>query len=173
MRRLLLAPVLLLAAADPAVQVRNEIVAAYQRSLDALRRGDADGAMQIDTQDWVSMVSGQKPRTRQELEPYIRRDIAAMKPPPEWKATWWPNYEHNGTTTGIQIYDVKLERGRAIVLCLVGSTRTETTEGVMHQIWTGSHVRDTWIKTPAGWKRRLHEKLTINERMIDGRPVTQ
>jgi hypothetical protein len=38
-------------------------------------------------------------------------------------------------------------------------------------VWGGSHVRDTWIKTEAGWKRKLHEKLTVNERMIDGRPV--
>ena len=35
----------------------------------------------------------------------------------------------------------------------------------------GSHARDTWVKTPAGWKRRKHEKLTVNEKMIDGRTV--
>jgi hypothetical protein len=23
----------------------------------------------------------------------------------------------------------------------------------------------------AGWKRRMHEKLTVNERMVDGKPV--
>ena len=33
----------------------------------------------------------------------------------------------------------------------------------------GLHVRDTWIKTQAGWKRRMHEKLTVNERVADGR----
>src|SRR5690349_4632154 len=137
MRTLFLIPVLLLAADDPALQVRREIVAAYQRSLDALGRGDADGALQIDTPDWVSFVSGQRPRTRQELEPYIRRDIAGMKPPAGWKATWWPGYERNGTTTGIQVYDVKIAGEHAIVLCLVGSTRNEIAEGVSHQVWTG------------------------------------
>jgi len=169
---LIAAVVLLAAAADAGSQVRNEIVVAYQRSLDALRSGDADAALQIDTEDWVSIVVGQKPRTRQELEPLLRRDIAGMKPPPDWAAVWKPDYERNGTTSGIQVYDVKLEGDRAIVLCLVGGTRTETTDGVTHKIWTGSHVRDTWIKTPAGWKRRMHEKLTVNERLIDGRSPT-
>lgn len=170
--RLFFVPLLLLAAADPAEEVRKDIVAAYQRSLDALARGDADGAMQMDTDDWVSIVVGEKPRTRQEMEPLIRRDIAGMKPPAGWVATWRPDYERNGTTTGIQIYDVKLDGNNAVVLCLVGGTRTETVDGGTRRVWIGSHVRDTWIKTSAGWKRRMHEKLTINERMVDGRPIT-
>jgi hypothetical protein len=169
---LLLAP-MLAAAADSALEARTEIVASYQRSLDALRRGDADAALQIDTPDWVSKVVGQRSRTRQELEPFIRRDVAGMKPPPDWTATWKPDYERNGTTTGIQIYDVKIEGDRAIVLCLVGSTRTEIQDGIARKLWTGSHVRDTWIKTAAGWKRRLHEKLTINERLLDGLAANQ
>lgn len=150
-----------------AAEARSAIVAAYQRSLNALQRGDAEGAMQIDTDDWVSITVGQKPRTRQELEPFIRRDIAGMKPPPGWSAIWKPDYEQNGTTSGIQIYDFKLEGKNAVVLCLVGSTSSEVIDGVSHQVWRGSHVRDTWIQTPAGWKRRMHEKLTVNERMIN------
>lgn len=163
----LLASTLLMA--QSAVEVRNEIVAAYQRSLDALRRGDAEAAMQIDTEDWISVTAGQKPRTRQEIEPFIRRDIASMKPPEGWNASWKPDYERNGTSSGIQVYDLKVDGNSAIVLCLVGSTRTEMIGGESHAIWRGSHVRDTWIKTGGGWRRRMHEKLTVNERMVDGR----
>jgi ketosteroid isomerase-like protein len=171
-RLLLLMPLLLLAA-DPAEEARQEIVATYQRSLDALQRGDADAALQMETNDWVSITVGQKPRSLQEMEPFIRRDIASMKPPPGWSAIWKPDYEKSGTTTGIQIYDLKLEGNNAIVLCLVGGTRSETIDGAPHRVWGGSHVRDTWIKTSIGWKRRMHEKLTVNERMVDGRPVKQ
>jgi hypothetical protein len=151
-----------------AAEARSAIVAAYQRSLDALQRGDAEGAMQMDTDDWVSITVGQQPRTRQELEPFIRRDIASLKPPPGWSVTWKPDYERSGTTSGIQIYDLKLDGKNAVVLCLVGGTRIEVIDGVSHQVWRGSHVRDSWIETPAGWKRRMHEKLTVNERMTDG-----
>lgn len=170
LRMLAFAPCLLLAAATSVEEVRNEIVAAYQQSLDALRRGDADAAMRMDTGDWVSVTVGQKPRTRQEMEPYIRRDIAGMKPPPGWNASWGPDYERNGTSSGIQVYDLKMDGDSAIVLCLVGTTRTGTVDGEPHKLWQGSHVRDTWVKTADGWKRRMHEKLTIDERMIDGRP---
>ena len=164
---------LLLAAAQPADEARTEIVAAYQRSLEAMSRGDIDAARQIDTPDWISIVVGQKPRTWQELEPFVRRDIASVKTPPNWSAIWKPDYERNGTTTGIQIYDIKLDGNNAIVLCLVGSTHTETIDQKARSVWTGSHVRDTWIRTKDGWKRHMHEKLTVNERMIDGQPVKQ
>src|SRR5579884_2263315 len=169
---LVVAAPIVLVAADPAEDARKSIVDAYQRALVALERGDAEAAMQMDTNDWVSVTVGQKPRTRQEMEPFIRRDIASIKPPPGWSAIWKPDYERNGTSSGIQIYDLKLVDGdenTAVVLCLVGNSRTEVVDGAPHTVWTGSHVRDTWIKTSAGWKRRMHEKLTVNERMIDGR----
>jgi hypothetical protein len=164
-----------LGAADPTTDARKNIVAAYQRTLAAFERGDAGAAMQMDTNDWASVTVGQKPRTRQEMEPFIRRDIRSMKPPPGWSAIWKPDYERNGTTSGIQIYDLKLveaDQNAAVALCLVGNSRTEIIDGAPHTVWTGSHVRDTWIKTSAGWKRRMHEKLTVNERLIDGRPAT-
>jgi len=147
---------ILLVAAPPLDEARKSILAAYNQSLDALRKGDVDIALSIDTDDWTSITVGQKPRTKQELEPFIRRDIASLKPPPSWSATFQPT----GTTTGIQIYEITLkDASTAIVLCLVGNKAKN--------VWTGSHVRDTWIKTPAGWKRRMHEKLTINERIVD------
>lgn len=171
LRMLLLTPVLLLGAADPVEEARNDIVAAYQRSLDALQRGDPDAALQMDTNDWVSVTVGQKPRTRQEMEPFIRRDIASMKPPPGWSAIWKPDYERTGVSSGIQLYDLKLDGSSAVVLYLIGNTRTEIIDGMPHSVWGGSHVRDTWTKTSTGWKRRMHEKLTVNERLVDGQPV--
>jgi len=97
----LLIPLFLAGATGPAEEARKEIVAVYQRTLDALARGDADGALQMETSDWVSIVVGQKPRTRQEIEPLIRQDIASMKPPEGWVATWKPDYGRSGTVSGI------------------------------------------------------------------------
>ena len=169
---ILLLPALHFCAAASDDAARSEIVAAYQRSLDALTRGDADAAMAMETSDWVSIIAGQKPRTRQEMEPFIRRDIASMKPPPGWVAAWKPDYAKNGASSGIQVYDIQVDGSTAIVLCLVGNSGAKVIDGVSHQVWTGSHVRDTWTRTNAGWKRRMHEKLTINETMIDGQPAS-
>jgi|ERR1051326_4080134 ketosteroid isomerase-like protein len=167
---LLLLPLVLLSQ-DSREQDRKQIVAAYQRTIDALNRGDADAALEFDTQDWVSITLDQKPITRQEMERFIRREIASMKQPPDWAVVWKPDYEHNGTSTGIQVYDLKVSGDSAVVLYLVGTTRTETVNGETHRIWRGSHIRDTLIRTSSGWKRRMHEKLTVNEQMVDGRPV--
>jgi hypothetical protein len=167
---LLLMP-LLLVAQDSLERDRKQIVAAYQRTIDALNRGDAGAALELETPDWVSITVGQKPVTRQEMEPLIRRDIASMKLPPDWAVVWKPDFEHNGTSTGIQIYDLKVSGDEAVVLYLVGSTQTETRNGETHRVWHGSHIRDTLIRTSAGWKRRMHEKLTVNEQMVDGRTV--
>jgi len=166
---LLLTGVLLPGAADSVEDVRREIVASYQSALDALARGDADEALKIDTPDWVSITAGEKPRPRAEIEPLVRRAIGSMKPPPGWVASWRPDYERSGTTSGIQVYDVRTNGDAAIVLCLVGNSRNEVIDGTPHVVWTGSHVRDTWVKTTGGWKRRMHEKLTVNERLVDGK----
>jgi hypothetical protein len=168
---LLLATALLLPAADSVDQVRKEIIACYDRGIEALRRGDTNAAAQCDTDDWVSITVGQQPVTRKENDARIRKYIAEMKPPPGWSVTWKPDYEHTGTTSGIQIYDLNVDSDSAVVLYLIGGSRTETIDGVTHTKWQGSHIRDTWIKTSAGWKRRKHEKLTVNERMVDGRTI--
>jgi hypothetical protein len=147
---------------------RIQIVEAYQRTIDALNRADADSALALDTSDWVSITVGQKPVTRKEMEPLIRRDIASMKQPRDWVVVWKPDYEHNGTLTGIQIYDLKVTGNEAVVLYLVGNTQTETRQAETHRVWRGSHIRDTLIRTESGWKRRMHEKLTVNEMMVDG-----
>ena len=78
------------------MEARKEIVASYQRALDALRRCDVDAAIRIETSAWISITVGQAPRS------------------------------------GL------------------------------------AHIRDTWTTTSAGWKRK-YEKLTINERTVDGR----
>jgi hypothetical protein len=157
------------AETDDFISIRNEILAAYQASIDALNRGDAEAALKIDTDDWISVVPGQPTRTKQEMAVYVRRDIASMKSPPEWKVVWLPDYEHNGTISGVQLYDLKVDGKAATVLYLIGDTREEAA----HRVWTGSHIRDSWTQTAAGWKRRKHEKLTINERMVDGKPSNQ
>jgi hypothetical protein len=171
MRKLVFAPLLLLAATESVDEVRKEIVACYDRAIEGLRRGDVDVAAQCDTDDWISVTVGQQPITRKENDALIKKYIANMKPPPGWSVTWKPDYEHTGTTSGIQIYDVRVDGNSAVVFYLIGSSQTETINGKAHAKWQGSHIRDTWTKTNTGWKRRLHEKLTVNERMLDGKTI--
>jgi len=95
--------------------IRDEILAAYQHSIGALRRGDADGALSMDTDDWTSITTGQPPRTKQEMAPFIRRDISSQKPPDNWKVVWLPDEDRRGTVTGIhtrKAHDQRAPEGR-------------------------------------------------------------
>ena len=56
------------------LSIRDQIVAAYQAALDALSRGDLEAALQLDTEDWTSMVAGQPTRTKQEMAAFLRQD---------------------------------------------------------------------------------------------------
>jgi hypothetical protein len=53
--------VVLLVAAAPEEQVRSEILAVLQKSIDALSRGDLDTAEAMATDDWVGITLNQKP----------------------------------------------------------------------------------------------------------------
>jgi hypothetical protein len=158
--------VLLPAELDDAIKA---IVATYQSALDALARGDAEAALRMDTDDWTTHVVGQQPRTKQQNAIYVRQDPKGQALPAGWTVFWRPDYEHHGTGNGLQLYDVQLKGTEAIVLGLIGGTHIEKIDGTDHQVWQGSHIRDTWVKTSAGWRRHMHEKLTINERMVDGK----
>jgi len=43
----------LASAADPTQEARKDIIAAYQKTFDALRREDADAALQVDTESKI------------------------------------------------------------------------------------------------------------------------
>jgi hypothetical protein len=146
-------------------QARDEIIATMQNSINAMARGDVDAAELMDTDDWVSITLNQKPLTKKEVVEMNRRAGSGF---PSWPVVWKPDYEKTGTMTGVQIYGFELNGNKASVLYLIGSTHSETIDGASHKIWNGSHARDSWIQTPNGWRRMKHEKLTVNERLIDG-----
>lgn len=43
-------------------------------------------------------------------------------------------------------------------------------KGEKHTIVTTAPIRDTWVKTPDGWRRKIHEKLAANKPIVDGKP---
>jgi hypothetical protein len=148
-------------------QVRDEVIATMQSSINAMARGDVDTAELMDTDDWVSITLNEKPLTKKEVTEMNRRAGGGF---PSWPVVWRPDYENTGTMTGVQVYSFELDGTKATVLYLIGSTQPQTIAGANHKVWNGSHARDTWIKTASGWRRLKHEKLTVNERLIDGRP---
>ncbi len=41
--------------------------------------------------------------------------------------------------------------------------------GETHKMLSTTVVKDTWIKTPQGWRRKTHEKIVPNKLVIEGK----
>jgi hypothetical protein len=124
----------LLAAAD-AVVARNAIQATYDRALKAMSEAksgeDLDAINRAtDTPDWVSIVNNGPPQHWSDLRPGTIQSLGHFGP------------------TAIRIVKFTLNGDTAIVIARVGAP-----EGANSVL-----VRDTWVKMPAGWRRKMHEK---------------
>ena len=129
-------------AADNADSVRKEIEATYQRALQAQREAkrveDLDlMARNIDTPDWISIVDDGQPQHWQDIRPTLI--VLLGQPVP---------------AIGIRILKFTLAGEKAIVIARVGAlARVNASDPTNTRL-----VRDTWVKTDAGWRRKLHEK---------------
>jgi hypothetical protein len=124
-----------------AAAVRKEIEDTYQRALATLARAktpeDLDAVNRlIDTPDWRSIVADGPPRSWPEL----RSGMASMlaQPQPE---------------SAIRIVKFTLATDTAVVIARVGSPR-HIDDGQRRHVL----VRDTWIRTAEGWRRKQHQK---------------
>jgi hypothetical protein len=119
--------------------VRQEIAASYVKATEALRLArsidDLDELNRsFDTSDWISIVPGRSPQTWSDLRKY---PFAGLTAP------------FDSMTLLIDKFD--LEGDTAI---LNGSLRVSNAGQVVRV-----PLKETWVKTVIGWKRKVHEKL--------------
>jgi hypothetical protein len=124
------------------VSVRKEIQATYDRTLRGQNVAktpeelDANEKL-IDTPDWVSVVNDGPPQHWDDL----RSGVIAILGHPQDLA--------------IRIVKVSVSGDRAIVIARVGAPKDVNGDGNRSRY---ALVRDTWVKTSAGWRRTKHEK---------------
>jgi hypothetical protein len=135
---LLVAPLL---RADRA-SVFNEIQAMYDRTireqLTAKTPEDLDANERlIDTPDWVSIVNDRPPQRWVDLRGGV---IARLG--------------HPGDIAN-KILKLTVSDDRALVIARVGAAKDVSGNGDRCRT---ALIRDTWVKTSAGWRRKMHEK---------------
>jgi len=155
------------APTDRAAQ--REIQIMFQKAVEGLKQAktieDLDALHNtIDTSDWVSIQPGQKPQTWQELR---KLGFDALNQP----------FNH----MRFDIKNVTLDGNIAVVegVLIVGATIIDE-EGrfgpkdATHDVVVGAPLRETWVRSANGWRRKIHEKLEPNRALIvDGKPVAQ
>ena len=145
--------------------VRNQIQAAYTRSIQAMRQAktidDLDAMNQaIDTPDWVSIMPGQPPRTWAQLRSY---GFANLNPPFDEMSFAIDTLTMKGQGTAI------VQGNMRVTATVVNQRGQFGPKGEKNDIVSTAPIRDTWVKTPEGWRRSLHEKLVANKMIVDGK----
>jgi len=153
-------------AGAPADSVRREIQARYVRAsseaVAARTYTDAESTHQwIDTPDCTYTNTDRPPRSwsemRSEVEAGLRTRLLAF-------------------STEIQSLQVHGDGATAVAL-VTGTARITDDRGELgpkgatHDVVTTATVRDEWVKTADGWRRRSHVKIVPNKiTQVDGKP---
>ncbi|MBI1896906.1 MAG: hypothetical protein HYS04_10310 [Acidobacteria bacterium] len=165
MIRWLLLPLLCAALLASDADVRKQLEAAYERATRAVLQAktveDLDAAhASFDTTDWVSVGTRGDRMTWDELRKY---GAEILKSRPGNMRNEIVELTVN-TDTAVALVHVKVTRVRADGQGEYGPA------GLEHEIVSGAVVRDTFVRTPAGWRRKLHEKLEERVFTVDGKP---
>lgn len=148
MRHLLglaLAAATVLSAATDAAEVRRSLEAIYPKMFEGLRSAktmaDLDAqSREFETSDWVSVMPGQKPRTWEQLRAFGFEALTS------------------GPKDGMKFEVVKFTMPDENTAVLEGTMRISDSK-----VEITAPIRDTWIRTEAGWRRKIHEKLAPNK----------
>ncbi len=136
---------LLSGAAETADDTRKLLESQYVRMFDALRSAksmeDLDAqTKEFETDDCVSVMPGQKPRTWKQLREF---GFEALTSGPKDKM------------------EFRVEKFS------MPNEDTAVLEGVMqisgNKLVISAPIRDTWVRTEKGWRRKIHEKLAPNK----------
>ena len=149
-----------------ATDQRKEIESAYTQSTQAMKQAktmdDLDAMNKaMDTSDWVSIMPGQKPQTWEQLRRYGFQNL---------------NQPFDETSFLIDCFtmtgeDAAIVQGTVrVTAAIVDQQGQFGAKGERHTIVTTAPIRDTWVKTPDGWRRKIHKKLAANRLMVDGKP---
>jgi hypothetical protein len=155
-----------IAAADQA-DVRQDLQRLYDRasaaSVAARTVADLDTIHDwLDTADCVYADAGQPQRTWSQMRTYaaegLRTRLKSMTN--EIIALDVQDAEATATTRVRGVASITDSEGRFGV------------KGAMHDVETTATVRDVWVRTAAGWRRRSHDKTVANQvTAIDGKPI--
>lgn len=125
-----------------AAQARQMLSDLYARYRQAVRRKDLAGTLSFLTDDYT-VQSGGSALPRWEVEKGLRTDFARTRSIDKWDMTIQDVAAHGST-----LVVVLRENRSALVTDAQGQTR---------RVNSTDRMRDTWVKTPKGWKTQKTE----------------
>ena len=162
-RRFLLGLALLIvsACATPAVasdeaRVRAELEQAYRRNEAAMLAKDLAAVMALRTEDFYSVTPDGLTHDRAAMEQYSRNFLAGVE---RW------------ISISEEIESLTLDGDEAAAIVRQHAVRMQLrNDGKVHRVETWVTQRETWRRTPQGWKLAKVDQIRDQRRLVDGQP---
>jgi ketosteroid isomerase-like protein len=136
--------------------VRHEIEEAYARLAQAVDTKDFDAFQALRVAHFATIPPDGRPRTAASMAERARGLLERIQPP---------------ITTTNDILELTVRGHDAIATVRQEFTRMQPIEGALHEIHTEVTQRETWTRTPDGWKLLFVDEVRDPITLNDGRPM--
>ncbi len=146
------------APAQDDADVRKELEDQYRKLADAHVRKDLQAIARLKTQDFHAIFPDGRVGDVKTMEQYTRQFLESNQPPFNIRNT-------------IQKLTVSENRLIAVVEVFQEASRTRELAGKIRKVDTSVIQRETWSKTPEGWKLKSVDNVRNQKRFVDGKRV--
>lgn len=138
--------------------VRRELEAQYAKLIEAHYRKDLKAILALKTSDFHTIGPDGRVNDHRMMEEYSRQFLETNKPP---------------FTIKMSIKELMVSENRliAVGVILQETTRYRELAGKRRKVETTVVQRETWARTPDGWKLKLVDDVHDQRRWVDGKRV--
>ena len=143
---------------------KSDLIDIYKKLDEFASHNDNASMEAYYTPDWTAEAPGEKPRTLKQVKEVEAKSKASDSLVSQRVSRVFRELSGSDTEAVIT-FEVTIDAEQKDLTGQLGE------KGQIHKITATATIRDTWIKTPDGWKQRRHVKLTPNKIKIDGKPA--
>lgn len=138
--------------------VRKELEAQYRRLAELHEKKDLPGIVAMKTADFHAIFPDGRVGDHLTMEQYSKQFLESNQPP----------FNIKNSILKLSVSENKLI---AVAEVLQEVSRQRELAGKMRKVETSVLQRETWAKTPGGWKLKLVDNVREPKRFVDGKRV--
>ncbi|HET9251449.1 MAG TPA: nuclear transport factor 2 family protein [Candidatus Eisenbacteria bacterium] len=139
-------------------EIKNQLDAQYQKLSEAHDRQDLPAILSLKTPDFHAIFPDGRVGDAKVMAEYSKQFITMNKPP-------------YGVRVIIQSLAVSDSGLIAVAEVSQEATRMRELAGTLRRVDTSVRQRETWLKTPEGWKLKCVDSVRDQKRFVDGKRV--
>lgn len=137
-------------------EVCRELTRQYAKLADANQRRDLAAILALRSRDFSTSGPDGQHSTYEQMAEYSRQMVAEIRPPIHLRNT---------------ILELTLNGDEAAAVVLQEFSRMQIKVGKLHRIVTSAIQKETWLRTPDGWKLKFVEDVHDRRWFVDGKRI--